>query len=53
MGSFYKSKIISTDAFLRQNVGIAAVTPSYKLREILYSDKLKEHRSDVKEHIWR
>jgi hypothetical protein len=29
-----------------QNIGIAAVTPSYLLRDILYSEKLKKFRAD-------
>jgi hypothetical protein len=29
-----------------QNIGIAAVTPAYLLREILYSDRLKKMRAD-------
>jgi hypothetical protein len=33
-------------AVVRQNIGIAAVTPAYLLREILYSERLKKLRSD-------
>ena len=29
-----------------QNIGIAAVTPAYLLRDILYSDKLKKIRAN-------
>ncbi|HEV2625042.1 MAG TPA: hypothetical protein VGV62_08005 [Xanthobacteraceae bacterium] len=29
-----------------QNIGIAAVTPAYLLRDILYSDELKKLRAD-------
>jgi hypothetical protein len=29
-----------------QNIGIAAVTPAYLLRDILYSDRLKKMRAD-------
>ena len=29
-----------------QNIGIAAVTPAYLLRDILYSDRLKKLRAD-------
>jgi hypothetical protein len=29
-----------------QNIGIAAVTPAYLLRDILYSDELRKLRSD-------
>jgi len=29
-----------------QNVGIAAVTPAYLLRDILHSEKLKKLRAD-------
>ena len=32
--------------FSLQNIGIAAVTPAYKLHEILFSDKLKKRRND-------
>lgn len=31
---------------IAQNVGIAAVTPAYLLRDILYSDELKKFRTD-------
>jgi hypothetical protein len=39
----------ATIPYSRQNIGIAAVTPSYLLREILFSAELKKTRADYVE----
>jgi hypothetical protein len=39
----------ATIPFYRQNLGIAAVTPSYLLQEILFSDEMKKARADYVE----
>lgn len=43
-GSFHDTEFIGTDTFLKQNVGIAAVTSVYKLQEILFSPRTIELR---------
>lgn len=51
-GSFHiKEPDIIMNAYLKQNMGIAAVTPSYRLREILYSKKVKQNRQTATEHF--
>jgi hypothetical protein len=49
-GSFHRKEFFTGDTFLMQNVGIAAVTPSYKLHEILYSKQTSENRSSATEY---
>ena len=49
MGSF-KNTEIYYDILLRQNMGIAAVTPSYKLLDIIDSKKVKEARNHATEY---
>lgn len=49
MGNFNAKNFLPYNTILLQNTGIVAVTPSYKLHEILYSKKVKEHRESAKE----
>lgn len=49
MGSFQNTEIYY-DILLRQNMGIAAVTPSYKLLDIIDSKKVKEARNHATEY---
>lgn len=56
LGSFLtRNELQITDnnnrIFSLQNMGIAAVTPAYKLHEILFSDKLKELRKGTKNNL--
>jgi hypothetical protein len=51
MGNFNTKNFLPYDTILVQNIGIAAVTPSYKLHEILYSKKVKENRESAKESM--
>jgi hypothetical protein len=37
----------------RPNIGIAAVTPSYKLHEVLYSEKMKSYRRVAEENTFK
>jgi hypothetical protein len=46
-GSFHQTDILGANTFLKQNVGIAAVTPTYKLSEILYSESLRAFRKSI------
>jgi hypothetical protein len=41
-----RNKVIETKdtPFVQTNIGIAAIVPSYKLHEILFSDELKKKR---------
>ena len=39
----------ATIPYSRQNIGIAAVTPSYLLHEILFSAEMKKSRADYME----
>ncbi|CAN5829490.1 hypothetical protein BH23THE1_BH23THE1_33160 [soil metagenome] len=43
-GSFNQFEKLPYDTILKQNTGIAAVTPSYKLKEILLSSKVYDAR---------
>jgi hypothetical protein len=45
IGAFIQTPNAVSPVFA-QNIGIAAVTPAYLLREILYSEKLKKARAD-------
>jgi hypothetical protein len=47
MGSYHHTDFLSSNTILKQNVGIAAITPSYKLHDILFSDNVKEHRKNA------
>ena len=49
MGSFQNTEIYY-DILLRQNMGIAAVTPSYKLLDIIDSERVKEIRNHATEY---
>jgi hypothetical protein len=40
---------VSIDQLDRPNIGVAAVTPSYKLHEILHSPKMRNYRSEVEQ----
>jgi hypothetical protein len=44
IGSFHNTEIFAVDTFLKQNVGIAAIVPVYKLIDILYSEEAIKHR---------
>lgn len=44
MGSYHHKDFLPYNTILKQNIGITAVMPAYKLHEILFSDKVKEHR---------
>jgi hypothetical protein len=48
-GSFHDYQFFLPDAFLKQNVGITAVTPANKLEEILFSPTAIEHRKKALE----
>lgn len=50
-GSELQITDVTNKIFSLQNIGIAAVTPAYKLHEILFSDKLKELRKGVKKNL--
>jgi hypothetical protein len=50
MGNFNATEIVAFDTHSKQNLGIAAVTPSYKLHEILYSKRVKENRNRATEY---
>jgi hypothetical protein len=43
--ALFKRQMLFLPVFA-QNIGIAAVTPAYLLRDILYSDELKKLRAD-------
>jgi len=43
---FVQSAAVPPIPVSSQNIGIAAVTPGYLLRDILFSDALKKHRAD-------
>lgn len=51
MGNFNEIEILSYDTYSNQNLGIAAITPSYKLHEILYSKRVKENRNSATEYF--
>lgn len=44
-GSYHDKEIFMPDTYLSQNMGIAAVIPSYKLFEIMHSEKVKSNRN--------
>ncbi|MDF0682461.1 MAG: hypothetical protein P0116_16005, partial [Candidatus Nitrosocosmicus sp.] len=45
--SFHENKPLGSDAILIQNTGVALVTPSYRLTEILYSRKVLADRQKM------
>jgi len=44
MGSYHNIEIFAYDTFLKQNLGIVAVTPAYKLYDILFSKQVIDSR---------
>jgi hypothetical protein len=50
MGSYHSTEVLLPDIFSKQNIGIAAVTPAYKLYEILHSVKVKINRNGAAEY---
>jgi hypothetical protein len=44
-GSYQRKEVFLPDTYLSQNIGIAAVVPSYKLYEILHSEEVKANRN--------
>lgn len=49
-GSYHDKEIFLPDTYLSQNMGIAAVIPSYKLFEILHSKGVKSNRNSGTEY---
>ena len=47
MGSFHNMEVFGYYTFVKQNVGITAVTPAYKLHEILFSQIVIEQRKNA------
>lgn len=47
-GSYHESQMIHSDTILKQNTGIAFITPAYKLLEILNSEKGYKDRNSIK-----
>jgi hypothetical protein len=45
MGSYQRKEVFLPDTYLSQNIGIAAVVPSYKLYEILHYEEVKANRN--------
>jgi hypothetical protein len=50
MGSYQRKEVFLPNALLSQNIGIAAVVPSYKLYEILHSEEVKSNRNSGTEY---
>jgi hypothetical protein len=49
IGSFHNTEIFAYDTFLKQNVGIAAIVPAFKLVEILLSENVCKHRQLIQD----
>ena len=47
IGSFHNTEIFASNTFLKQNVGIAAVVPAFKLMEVLLSKEVTKNRQLV------
>ena len=47
--SFHNTEIFASNTFLKQNVGIAAVVPAFKLMEVLLSEEVTKNRQLVPE----
>jgi hypothetical protein len=49
-GSYHTKEVFLPDTYLSQNMGIAAVVPSYKLYEILHYEEVKANRNSSTEY---